>query len=56
MSKAQGKFDFSVHHPFNDALSGEQYVTISSVKLLLHLFETMMAVQEDDTRLAKSIK
>lgn len=34
---------------FADALSGEQYITISSVKPVLHLFETMMAVQEDDT-------
>ncbi|KAG1953673.1 zinc finger BED domain-containing protein 1-like [Pimephales promelas] len=41
---------------FTDALSGEQYVTISSVKPVLHLFETMMAVQEDDTCLAQSIK
>ncbi|XP_051962423.1 E3 SUMO-protein ligase ZBED1-like [Xyrauchen texanus] len=41
---------------FTDALSGEQYVTISSVKPVLHLFETMMAVQEDDTGLARSIK
>ncbi|XP_073708964.1 E3 SUMO-protein ligase ZBED1-like [Garra rufa] len=41
---------------FTDALSGEQYVTSSSVKPVLHLFETMMAVQEDDTDLARSIK
>ncbi|XP_058602589.1 zinc finger BED domain-containing protein 4-like [Onychostoma macrolepis] len=41
---------------FTDALSGEQYATISSVKPVLHLFETMMAVQEDDTDLARSIK
>ncbi len=41
---------------FTDALSGEHYVTISSVKPVLHLFETMMAVQEDDTDLARSIK
>jgi len=41
---------------FTDALSGEQYVTISSVKPVLHLFETMMAVQEDDPCLAQSIK
>lgn len=33
---------------FTDALSGEQYVSISSVKPVLCLFETIMAIQEDD--------
>jgi len=41
---------------FTDALSGEHYVSVSSVKPVLHLFETLMAVQEDDTDLTKSIK
>lgn len=42
---------------FTDALSGEQYVSISSVKPVLHLFETsVLAVQEDDTVFTKSLK
>ncbi|XP_039472730.1 E3 SUMO-protein ligase ZBED1-like [Oreochromis aureus] len=42
---------------FTDALSGEQYVSISSVKPVLHLFETsVVAVQEDDLDLTRSIK
>lgn len=41
---------------FTDALSGEQYVNIS-VKPVLHLFETsVVAVQEDDLDLTRSIK
>jgi len=39
-----------------DALSGEQHVTISSVKPVLHLFETMMAVHEDDTSLVQTLE
>ncbi|XP_010772682.1 zinc finger BED domain-containing protein 1-like [Notothenia coriiceps] len=41
---------------FTDALSGEQYVSVSSVKPVLHLFESLMAVKEDDPALARSIK
>lgn len=41
---------------FTDAISGEQYVSISTVKPILHLFETMMAVQQDDPDLTRSIK
>lgn len=41
---------------FTDVLSGEQYGSISSVKPGLHLFETMMAVQEDNTYLTRLIK
>ena len=42
---------------FTDALSGEDYVTVSYVKPVLHLFESsILAVQEDDTPLTKSIK
>lgn len=42
---------------FNDALSGEQYESISSVQPALHLFETsVVAVQEDDSDLTRSIK
>lgn len=42
---------------FTDALSGEQYVSVSFVKPTLHLFNTsILAVQEDDTDLAKCIK
>lgn len=42
---------------FTDALSGEQYVSISSVKPVLRLFETsLLAVQEDDTVFTKSLK
>ncbi|KAK0156302.1 Zinc finger BED domain-containing protein 1 [Merluccius polli] len=42
---------------FTDALSGEQYVSVSFVKPTLHLFNTsILAVQENDTDLAKCIK
>ncbi|XP_061584717.1 E3 SUMO-protein ligase ZBED1-like [Cololabis saira] len=42
---------------FTDALSGEQYVSVSSVKPVLHLFETsVVAMQEDDSDLTRSIK
>lgn len=42
---------------FTDAPSGEQYVRVSSVKLVLHLFETsVVAVQEDDLDLTRSVK
>ncbi|XP_028300964.1 zinc finger BED domain-containing protein 1-like [Gouania willdenowi] len=42
---------------FTDALSGEQYVSVSFVKPTLHLFNTsILAVQEDETDLAKCIK
>lgn len=34
---------------FTDSISGEQYISISTVKPILHLFETMMAVQESYT-------
>ena len=41
---------------FTDTLSGEQYMSISSVKPVLHLFETsVLAVQEDDTDYTKSL-
>lgn len=40
---------------FTHALSGEQHVSASSVKLVLHLFETLLAVQEPDTDLTESI-
>lgn len=42
---------------FTDALSGEQYVSISSVKPVLHLFETsVLAVENDDTEFTRSLK
>ncbi|XP_056443520.1 E3 SUMO-protein ligase ZBED1-like isoform X2 [Gadus chalcogrammus] len=42
---------------FTDALSGELYVSISSVKPVLHLFEiSVLAVQDDDTQFTKSVK
>lgn len=42
---------------FTDALSGEDYVTVSYVKPVLHLFHSsILAVQEDDTPLTQSIK
>lgn len=42
---------------FRDALSGEDYVTVSCVKLVLHLFHSsILAIQEDDTALTQSIK
>ncbi len=41
----------------SDALSGELYVSISSVKPVLHLFKTsVLAVQDDDTDFTKSVK
>jgi len=42
---------------FTDALSGEDYVTVSYVKPVLHLFHSsILAIQEDDTALTQSIK
>lgn len=42
---------------FTDALSGGQHVCISSTKLVLNLFKTVVvAVQEDDLDLTPSIK
>ncbi|XP_060792651.1 E3 SUMO-protein ligase ZBED1-like [Neoarius graeffei] len=42
---------------FTDAPSGEQYVSISSVKPVLHLFETsVLAVKDDDTEFTRSLK
>lgn len=42
---------------FTDTLSGEDYVTVSSVKSMLSLFNTdTLAPQEEDTDLTKSIK
>nr|XP_055053943.1 E3 SUMO-protein ligase ZBED1-like [Misgurnus anguillicaudatus] len=42
---------------FTDALSGEKYISVSFLKPTLHLFNSsILAVQEDDTGLAKSIK
>ena len=42
---------------FTDALSGEKYVSVSFFKPTLHLFNnSLLAVQEDDTDLTKSIK
>ncbi|KAL1276221.1 hypothetical protein QQF64_035844 [Cirrhinus molitorella] len=42
---------------FTDALSGEQYVSISSVKPALHLFQSsVLAVKEDDSDLICTIK
>ena len=42
---------------FTDALSGEQYVSVSYLKPVLHLFnEQVVKVQEDDSELTKSIK
>lgn len=40
-----------------DALSGEEYVTLSYIRPLLHLFNTsLLAHEEGDTELCKSIK
>lgn len=40
-----------------DALSGEDCVTVSYVKPVLHLFHSsILAIQEDDTALTQSIK
>lgn len=42
---------------FTDALSGELYVSVSSVKPSLHLFKSsVLAVKEDDTDLIHTIK
>ncbi|KAI2666742.1 E3 SUMO-protein ligase ZBED1 [Labeo rohita] len=42
---------------FTDALSGEDYVSVSYLKPVLHLFnKTIVAPQEDDTQLTKNIK
>lgn len=42
---------------FTDALSGEEYVTISYVKPVLHLFNTsLLAHEDDDIELCKSTK
>lgn len=42
---------------FTDALSGEDYVTLSYVRPVLHLFSTsILAAEEDDSELCRSIK
>lgn len=42
---------------FTDALSGEEYVTISSVKPVLHILHSrVLAEEEDDVALTKAIK
>lgn len=42
---------------FTDALSGEQYVSVSYLKPVLHLFnEQVLKPQDDDTQLTKDIK
>ena len=42
---------------FTDALSGEQYVSVSYLKPVLHLFnEQVLKPQDDDTPLTKDIK
>lgn len=42
---------------FTDALSGEEHVTISYVRPVLHLFNTsLLAHEDDDSELCKSIK
>ncbi|XP_043084848.1 E3 SUMO-protein ligase ZBED1-like [Puntigrus tetrazona] len=42
---------------FTDALSGEQYVSVSYLKPVLHLFsEQVLKPQDDDTQLTKGIK
>ncbi|KAJ8369457.1 hypothetical protein SKAU_G00094850 [Synaphobranchus kaupii] len=42
---------------FTDALSGEEYVTLSYVKPVLHLFTTsLLAYEEGESELCKSIK
>ncbi|XP_077306275.1 E3 SUMO-protein ligase ZBED1-like [Lithobates pipiens] len=42
---------------FTDALSGEQYVSVSSVKPALHLFQSsVLAVKEDDSDLICTMK
>ncbi|XP_059371308.1 E3 SUMO-protein ligase ZBED1-like [Carassius carassius] len=42
---------------FTDALSGEEYITLSYVKPVLHLFnENLLACEEGDSEICKSIK
>ncbi|KAK0152913.1 Zinc finger BED domain-containing protein 1 [Merluccius polli] len=41
---------------FTDALSGELYVSVSSVKPVLHLFETSVLAVQDDTDFTRSVK
>lgn len=42
---------------FTDALSGEQYVSISHLKPVLHLFNTStLAEEENDTQLTKDVR
>lgn len=42
---------------FTDALSSEDYVTVSYVKPVLYLFHSsVLAIQKDDTSLTQSIK
>ncbi|XP_069395198.1 E3 SUMO-protein ligase ZBED1-like [Paralichthys olivaceus] len=42
---------------FTDALSGEEYITLSYVKPVLHIFnESLLACEEGDSELRKSIK
>lgn len=42
---------------FTDALSGEDYVTVSYIQPVLHLFHSsILAIQEDATALTQSIK
>ncbi|KAJ8342807.1 hypothetical protein SKAU_G00327350 [Synaphobranchus kaupii] len=52
----------SIHkalHPlqeFTDALSGEEYISISYLKPVLHLLATSVLAEDDDTDLSRSIK
>lgn len=42
---------------FTDALSGEDYVSVSYIKPVLHLFNnTVLAAADDDTELTKDMK
>lgn len=42
---------------FTDALSGEDYVSVSYIKSVLHLFNnTVLAATDDDTELTKDMK
>ncbi|XP_039652399.1 zinc finger BED domain-containing protein 4-like [Perca fluviatilis] len=42
---------------FTDALSGEAYVSVSYIKLVLHLFKTnLLQPEEEDTEFTKTIK
>ena len=44
-------------HDFTDALSGEEYVTLSYVRPVLHLFNSSLLIrEEDDSELCRSIK